>query len=287
MNCKDFHIEVEAGLRDTRLSVSAEEHAAGCPPCHEFNQKHIEFREWMAVCQTITAPKDFQFGVQRKIASSSSSHSHDWIWRGLRYIVPSSAAVAVLVLAISYNFNNQNVQNSPNSPSSTSAAMANSDAGNSLAAKESNPATENNPGTQTGTLTGNVTEEQPKPENEKLAVNPANKQENNSRAVTPGGGTLDSKGGGSVTQSVGDSAAPELPKGLHLPTDKAAGQSSVQITLQNLGVITGSDNGVMKVTLVTNKAAGTGVKIGDVVENLSGNTLTVKRGDQILQITLK
>jgi hypothetical protein len=279
MNCKDFHIEVEAGLRDTRLSVSAEEHAAGCPPCHEFNQKHVEFREWMAVCQTITAPKDFQFGVQRKIASSSSSHSHDWIWRGLRYIVPSSAAVAVLVLAISYTFNNQNVQTSP---TSTSAAMANSDAGNSLAAKETNPAPENN----SGTITGNVTEEQPKPENEKLAVNPANKQENNSRAVTPGGGTLDSKGGGSVTQGVANSAPSKLPKGLYIPENERANRSTTLLALSDLGVVSSVDLKVLRLKSGS-AAARSDLKVGDQIESVNGNILTVNRDGLILQITLK
>src|SRR5262245_27029502 len=113
MNCKDFHIEVEAGLRDTRLSTSAEEHAAQCPPCYEFNQKHIEFREWLEVCRKVTAPKDFQFGVQRKINQAGAAHSHDRLWRSLRYVVPSTALAAVLVLAGSFFLNNQNVATGP------------------------------------------------------------------------------------------------------------------------------------------------------------------------------
>lgn len=272
MNCKEFHIEVEAGLKDTRLSASAEEHAAACAPCHEFNQKHIEFREWLTVCRKITAPKDFQFGVQRKIASAGSTHSHDWLWRGLRYIVPAAALATVLILGISYL---NNYRNAPNEKGS--AALVNSQA--------QAPAPNVVDNSQPANITIAQSDNFQKPENEKTAsgVN-TNKQDSNSRIAIP---KDDNSGGGSLDThrdfGVKPVAEPKTPAGISSQTNK----SNVQITLQNLGVITGTENGATKVTYVKPAAARAGIKVGDVIQSVSGNTVIVNRDGQPVQITLK
>jgi len=260
MKCKDFHIEVEEGLKGESLSIAAQDHAASCHPCREFNQKHVEFREWLMVCEKITAPKNFAFGVQRKIASSSASHSHKWAWSRLRYIVPSTAAMLVLALAGSYMLSPQNT------PDNRSAAI--------IAESESRSTADNPaqvpvevPAQQTGA-----------PDNAVAAAN--TKQNKNAPLATqrkePEGGSIDS--------GVNPVPSPGLPQGLNLSQ-----KSSIQTKLVRLGVITATDNGGIKVILVKENsgAAGAGVKVGDVVESLNRNVLSVKRGGQTIQIVIK
>jgi hypothetical protein len=272
MNCKEFHIEVEAGLKDTRLSASAREHAAACPPCHEFNQKHIEFREWLTVCQKVTAPKDFGFGVQRKIANAGSTHSHDWLWRGLRYIAPAAALATVLILGISYM---NNYRNAPNEKGSAALTDSQAQAPAPSVADNAQPANS----------TTAQSDNSQKPENEKLASGTnTNKQDDNSRIAVP---KDDNSGGGSLDThrdfGVKPVAEPKTPAGISSQTNK----SNIQISLQNLGVITGTENGATKVTYVKLAAARAGIKVGDLIQSVSGNTVTVNRNGLTVQITLK
>lgn len=277
MNCKDFKTKVEEGLKGDSLSIAAQDHAAACRPCREFNQKHVEFREWLMVCEKINAPKDFGFGVQRKIASSSAVHTHDWLWQGLRYIVPSAAAIAVLVLVIGYLSTNNAIPENKGV-----AAISNSEIGNPAA--KDNIGAPNDVASQTP-QPESVTESA-KPENEKLAVGNTNTNRQDNKARVPsGGGTLDSKGGGgSLAQGVNDSKPAQLPEGIHLPSSTLLNQSNIQTALLHLGVITATEKGVVKVTFVKPNASRAGVIVGDVIESLSRNVLTVKRGGQTLTI---
>lgn len=267
MKCKDFRIEVEEGLKGESLSIIAQDHAAGCGPCHEFNQKHVEFREWLMVCEKITAPKDFQFGVQRKIAGGQYAHSHGWAWSRLKYIVPSAAMAAVLVLVGSYLFNYRNVTTDPAGPT---AYVAESENRNSTAVKSEETQIPENP----------AVAQEPAEEKIATAAN-TNKQDKN---APPAVQKEDHKGG-SVDYGVKDVKQPKTPKGINL-----AQEGPIQSRLLQLGVITERDSGgLIKVSGFTKKsaAAGSGVKKGDVVESLNGNVLTVKRGGQALQITIQ
>lgn len=274
MNCKEFHIEVESGLRDTRLSASAHQHAADCPPCHEFNNEHVEFREWLSVCEKITAPKDFQFGVQRKIASSGAANSQDRIWRGLRYIVPSAGMAAVLALGISYGFNYQTV-----APNPVATAMTNTQ----FAPKDANvPATD--PVQKIDTP--------PVQDNEKtiaVANTNAAKPENNSRVAVPVAPKVEDKvpGGGSLESTVKDSAASKLPEGINLPASGAANRSNTLLAAAKLGVFATSTDLKVNGFKPGSAAANSGIQLGDVIEGVSGNTVTVNRGGQKMTFTLK
>lgn len=276
MNCKEFHTEVEAGLKDTRLSASAQQHAADCPPCHEFNNEHVEFREWLTVCQKITAPKDFQFGVQRKIANTGSANSQDRIWRGLRYIVPSAGMAAVLALGISYGVNYQNVDGSQIATSISNTSQ--------FAPKDSAVPAPSADQQQALVSIANVEkiETPPATDNDKtMAASNAAKPENNSRAAVPKENQkLD---GGSIESGVKDSKESKLPEGIKLPTDAASNLSNTLVSAARLGVIAGTDRRVNRVTGAAEKA---GVQIGDIVESVSGNTVTVSRGGQKMTFKL-
>lgn len=264
MKCKDFRIEVEDGLKGDSLSIAGQSHTADCRPCHEFYQKHIELREWLMVCEQITAPKDFQFGVQRKIAGGHYAHSHGWAWSRLRYIVPSTALAAVLVLAGNYFFNYQKVTTGP------AAIIAESDRNPDTAKSENNIAI---------APSENSSEAQKPGEDKTLLAANTNKQDKNLPPAVQKEGP-----GGSLDSGVKDPPPPAMPKGFELPR-----KGSVQSQLLELGVMTGWDNGLIKVTVVKANSAGAraGVKVGDNVDSWNGNVLTVKRGDRTMQITLR
>lgn len=264
MKCKDFRIEVEDGLKSESLSIAGQSHAADCRPCREFHQKHVEFREWLTVCEKITAPKDFQFGVQRKIAGGNYAHSHGWAWSRLKYIVPATALTAILVLAGFYAFNNGTAANQGRGVAT-------------IAPENRNPNTAKDENVQAPVV---VQPEIQKPGDEKIAaaVN-TNKQDKNLPPAVQKEGP-----GGSVDSTLKDVKDPETPKGFDLTR-----KGSVQSQLLQLGVITGWDNGLIKITLVKANSAGAraGVKVGDNVDSWNGNVLTVKRGDRAMQFTLK
>jgi hypothetical protein len=278
MKCKDFHIEVEEGLKGESLSIAAQDHSASCHPCREFNQKHVEFREWLMVCEKITAPKDFQFGVQRKIAVAGGAHSHHWTWNRLGYIVPSTALAAALVLGGSYFFNSQNVTGNPSAASIAEPENRSSAAASDAPVPPDNPAMaqSNNPA------------EAPKQGDEKiaLAVN-VNKQDTGVRIAVPKENPDSEKGLGSLDQGATNVAPPELPKGINLPPNNQANRSKTLINLSALGAkATVADMRVSQIS-ENSPAARAGVKVGDVVESLNGNVLTIRRGGQTMQIVIK
>ena len=108
-------------------------------------------------------------------------------------------------------------------------------------------------------------------------------RERTSLPQSPGGALDSTNGGGSLDHAFKDSKPPELPEGLHLPTDRAVDQSSTQIALARSGIYTNTGMVVIK---LKPEAASAGIKMGDVVESFSGNVVTVRRGGQTMQISI-
>jgi hypothetical protein len=269
MKCKDFRIEVEEGLKGDSLSIVAQDHAAGCRPCREFNQKHIEFREWLTVCRKVTAPKDFGFGVQRKIADAGASHTHGWAWDRLRYIVPTTALAAVMVLVGSYAlFNNRNLPDDQ-----VKAAISNTERVADQAAQPGNSIpVQGDPGAVK------------QPGEEKIAsVANSNKQEN-SKVAPQKDGTLDSEGiPGRHLDLAANSEGAKYPEGINPAKNDPAKLSNLLMALSAEGIVVNLDMKV--ISLKANAPAG--VQVRDVVESLNGKIVTVRRGRQTLQIALK
>jgi hypothetical protein len=273
MMCKDFHTLVEEGLKGDSLSIAAQEHVAGCRPCREFNHKHVELREWLAVCEQITAPKDFQFGVQRKIANSRASHTHGGLLQSLKYIVPVAGMAAILMLFFSYSLNNNQVK--PSGDTATAAvnsAIRPQETGNSA------------------TQTVGPAAQQPAANQDVASTQGANKVDNSSPAkgpdkVAPQKEASNSPGGSStLNETLAVKQAPSaLPPGIKLPKSEAERLSETMTSLRQAGIVTNTKLAVIKIMPA---AAGTGVKEGDVVESFSGNTVTVNRGGQTVQLSI-
>jgi hypothetical protein len=258
MKCKDFRIEAEEGLKGESLSIAAQDHVAGCRPCREFNQKHLELREWISVCETITAPKDFQFGVQRKIANAGAVHTHSWAWNGLKYIVPTAALVLLTVLT--WNFFSSTAQQT-----GTPLAVMNAEA----------PPLKDNAAPQPETVT---------PQIEQQLATAVNKAENtNARVAVPKENPETGNGGGSVVLSASNIPDSVKPQGLHVAPNQRAVQSDLHNSLLVHGIVT--DLGMKVIKLTPNAPAG--IQVDDVVKGFSGNTITVIRNEQTIQVSLK
>ncbi len=267
MKCKDFRIEVEEGLKGESLSIVAQDHATGCRPCREFNQKHIEFREWLTVCRKVTAPKDFGFGVQRKIANTGASHTHGWAWNGLKFIVPTAALIVVAVLGWNLFSTTQTGQQSPGS----TAAAINAEV----------PAVKDTAPVQTVPQPDAA---QPQPEQQLAAA--VNKAENNSSRTTVPKENIGP--GGSRTEAAPGVPSPKTPDGIYVPENSPAGLSKTLTTLRDdFGAVTGVTDRKVKVVRKNSVAARSGIKAGDVVQGLNGNVVTIVRDGKTLEITLK
>jgi len=270
MKCKDFRIEVEEGLKGDSLSIVAQDHAAGCRPCREFNQKHIEFREWLTVCRKVTAPKDFQFGVQRKIANTESAHSHGWVWDRLRYIVPATALTAVLVLAGFYLFNSGTILNF-----APGVATLDTNVSTTRAGSDETRAPENV-----------VHPESAKP-GEDLAAANTSKQESNSRIAVPKENVEPEKVGGSRDSAGEQRDESKTPAGIPLQKGSQADLRDTLNILRDSGALTDIHSMSITQVLAGSVAARAGIKIGDVVQSLNGNVVTIVRDGQARKITLK
>lgn len=270
MKCKDFRIEVEEGLKGESLSIVAQDHAAGCRPCREFNQKHIEFREWLTVCRKVTAPKDFGFGVQRKIAGTGASHTHGWAWNGLKFIVPTAALIVVAVLGWNLFSTTQPGQQTPGS---TAAAINAEVPPIKDAAKDTAPL-------QTVSQPDIV-----QPQFEQQLATAGNKAVNgNGRLTVPRNVEPDKDGGGSLDSAGKQEDESKTPDGIFLTKENLAKTLS---TLRDIGALT--DVHSMRITQVEagSRAEGAGIKVDDIVQGLTGNILTITRNGKTIRITLK
>jgi hypothetical protein len=267
MNCKDFHTEVEDGVRGASLSASADTHAADCPPCDKFGKEYFELQEWMAVCRKITAPKDFQFGVQRKIATAQSINAGEWVRRSLRFIVPASAAAAVLALGINFSYQNK-----------TEIVQAGTVISNKADKIEAVPLE----------VVPQISEIASGPvDPAKTTTAPdANKATNNVKQALPKQNQDSEKVGGSLDQGATNKSKTDLPVGLSLPKSGAESLSSTLRSLLNLGAVTNLQMQVVQVR-AGSAAAAAGIKVGDVVENFNGKTLSINRAGQNITLTVK
>jgi hypothetical protein len=270
MKCKDFRIEVEEGLKGDSLSIAAQDHAGGCRPCREFNQKHVEFREWLTVCQKITAPKNFQFGVQRKIGDAKSVHAHGWAWERLRYIVPATALTAVLVMVGLYAINSGTFSNS----------------GPGVAVLDTNV---NRTSTEEARVPEKNTSAPVEPVKEEIASSTNTNKQENPRVESPKGGTLDSQ---STRRNIDQAAPgvdkPKTPAGINPNgSSPSADRSKTLLAMQGFGAVTGVVDMKVKAVKGDSPAGRSGIKVGDIVESVNGTAVTVKRGGQTLQITVQ
>lgn len=296
MNCREFLIEFE---ERGKLSEPARLHLTVCTECKSASERQTQI--WLLIedLQPVAAPSDFDFHVKARIANAKPSDFQKSAFIPiLRYVLPLSFAAllfGVLVFnsgffaaaptASDYAKAAPPIQNAPPlnvSPNTTLAfappaadnsspvmAPANFDEKSTASANSARPSPGNR-NTRIETLDLRLDKEQP----------PKSKSED---------------GGGSRLMSV-QPANPLFPKGIS-PNANSSAAPDIQSpktpdeegSFEVIGIEFDLENGKRKVkSLKSNSIAErSGVKIGDVIEKISGGVLTVVRGTAKLEITLR
>ncbi len=288
MNCREFIIEFEDRAA---LSETATRHLTICADCRQKSDRQT--RVWLMIdrLERVAAPPDFDFHVKAKIANAApSDFKTPRFLPVLRYVLPLSVVVLLLSLFI---FNSpyfsdrqisppvvQKINELPNvkadlpvdSAASNQPAFVESDEKKSVAALPS----------PNGDLPFNR-------RNVQIAkVQPKERGKIPARSI-------DSDAGGSSRVDSYTKTATFTPAGINLnanvanaPKIESPKQASDEQILSFFGVETVLENGKRIVKALPEDVAGrSGIRIGDVIETVKGDSLTVLRGTEKIEITLQ
>ena len=296
MNCREFIIEFEDR---ENLSETATLHLTVCTDCLKISERQTQIWRLIDGLNKVDAPNDFDFRVKARIAQGKPSDSRTPRFLPvLRYVLPLSVVVMLLGLFVynsAYFFGSQNTpQTAYNVTESTNAetvspviqtAAAVSDKDKTLAAPSLTD--EKSP-----TLPANSKlSEKNQYEKVETAKLPSNRQ------IKSSGKSFeeDLSGGGSRVSSLGV-AKPRTPVGINLnanianaPKIEAPKSVGDEQFLSFFGIETTLESGKRTVkSLVKNSVAErSGVKVGDTVEKIKNDSLTILRGTEKHEITLQ
>ena len=296
MNCREFTIEFE---ERGNLSETATLHLKICADCKKLSDRQTQIWRMIDGLKPVDAPNDFDFRVKARIAQGKPSDFKAPRFQPiLRYVLPLSVVVALLSL-FAYNsayFSDapQMAQQTIETPKINSTLPMNIAANNQMAF-----APPENQGKVI--LTPLVTDEKslvpidrkslnesPKPI--EIAASPSN------RIVRTPKTKVDKTSGGSNDLST--KASPILyPKGINpsrpptvvapnIETPKPANDEQL---LSFFGIETVVEKGkrIVKNLQENNVGARSGVKVGDVIETVKQNSITVTRGTEKVEISLQ
>ncbi len=311
MNCREFIIEFE---ERGNLSEPAQLHLTVCADCQKASARQTNI--WLLIddFKPVAAPTDFDFHVKARIAKAKPSDFQKPAFLPiLRYVLPLSVVVLVLGFFV---FNSAYFFNAPNDSQSAQSETP--------AAKNDLP-TSVSPANQLAFALSTNAAESPLPKDlspDKMVVAPPqidekiiagttpfsrtrpDRKENtetaglssNQSANSSGKLTKDESGLGSHVLSGGNSAPVYFPKSVNPNQPKATALNGNQArpvsdeqTLDFFGIQTAFENGKRTVKSLTKEMSGerSGVKVGDIIEKVHGNSLTILRGIEKLEITLR
>jgi len=300
MNCREFSIEFEE--RGT-LSETARLHLTVCADCQKTSARQTQIWLMIEDFKPVVAPNDFDFHVKARIAQAKPSDFHKPAFLPiLRYVLPLS--VAVLLLGI-FVINSQYFSNEPMVNDFAQKEFANSANGNEVSL---NVALANQMAIAPPIKGTEMVIEPPKIDEKMLSENISHREENPAQkesveiAELPNNQPANSskkrnekvfKGNHELSFSPPKiiyprNANPNLPKPLNSNMERAIPLGDEQI-LTFFGIETVNEDGKYKVKSLQKDKEGerSGVKIGDVIEQLKGNTITILRGIEKFEITLK
>lgn len=296
MNCREFLIEFE---ERGNLTETARLHLTVCTDCKKTSERQAQI--WLLIedLQPIAAPSDFDFHVKAKIANAKPSDFQKPAFIPiLRYVLPLS--VSVLLLGV-FVFNSGYFSDAPansdfaqTQPTMQNALPFNVSTNNQLAfappSDNSKPEAvaanfEEKPVMATNSARTTANNRKPRIEPLDLRVN-----------EEPTAKSKDEEGIGSRLLS-GTSANSLFPKGLNPNANTAAAAPNFEPprspdeknTFSIIGIEFRLENGkrVVKSLQSNSMAERSGVKIGDVIERMNGSNLTILRGTDKIEITLR
>ncbi len=286
MNCREFLIEFEDR---GALSEPAVLHLTICTDCKKLSERQTQIWQMIDRFAQVNAPKDFDFRVKARIANAQTTDFQPRFLPVLRYVLPVAVVVALVGL-IAFNtsyFSNRNVNN-------LSVAEK-----NNPATVQNNAPSINNPIDQTAFTPTEIaqkpTEEtapetiQPPlnnrpPRNETAELSPKQRQKNNNSNNDEFAGTHDSgvsSGNTRTPKGIGSNSK----SGIILPKSP----DEAMILSFDSGIETVSENGKRTVKSIKLNSVGarSGIKIGDVIEKVEGDSITILRGAERIEIKLQ
>lgn len=310
MNCREFLIEFEERRGD--LTEAATLHLKICVECQKTSREQTGV--WLMIdnLRSVAAPNDFDFRVKARIAKGKPAQNiQPPLLPALRYVLPIGIVVLLFGL-VAFNANYFSGGNSAPQTAAVETPPATEIIGNDSSSINSfagNQVAVANPGSQASAVnSANVSIESNGniQENQFAAVKFPSKP----RIIAPQKNVKDETGGGS-RDSAFSSAPITLPIGIQpdrkietLPNVGNSNAITDKEFLEFIGIKINSDKGVRKVISIGQNTAAerSGVKVGDVIEAINGEklsaeplrvktieakTLTVFRGTEKIEITLK
>lgn len=305
MNCREYIIEFEE--RGT-LSEPATLHLTICADCKKLSEQQT--RVWLMIdgLKPVAAPSDFDFRVKARIAQAKPSDFRSPSFLPiLRYVLPLSLVVLLLGL---FAYNSSYFSGTRSSPLTAQSVLpappvqtvsaVNAASANQVFSGYTEPeavnraASTTNDGSPVSRKNIQFVSVQIPVRQTARAKNPRIADGSDRRARIQGKTAAVDSGGGSRVSAL-TKQEPRLPVGFNAANTAAAPNIDAPIrideaqTLAFFGIETTMSNGIRTVAAVVkdSPAERSGVKIGDVIESLRENTLTVRRGTKKLEITLQ
>ena len=290
MNCREYIIEFEE--RGT-LSEPATLHLTICADCRKISERQT--RIWLMIdgLKPVAAPSDFNFHVKAKIADAKpTDFQSPRFLPVLRYVLPLSVVVLLFGFII-YNSLNFSAANPASIAQKNSVSPGDNASVNQVAFNPSDKVKiDVEPATDEKTISA-TNPDIPKTDlkkpleiagltNKRLNKSPKANAENNSGGGSRVGAFTKSR----VILPPGISSESNSVNGVKVELPKQVGDEQL---LSFLGIETVLENGKLTVKVLTKDKTGerSGVKVGDIVEKVKGDSLTVMRGTEKLEITLQ
>jgi hypothetical protein len=315
MNCRDFLNEFEDR---NALSETATLHLNSCADCKKING--VQTRVWQIIegFEQVAAPKDFDFRVKARIANAKASDFQPTLFPVLRYVLGLSVVGLVLAFVVFngiYSLDDKTVPQVAEKNVQTPIQKV-------------NPLSEPSPNEQIAHVIDSPTSEDKKSVANNLSVKPqqiGNKKEaktfsNKNQLIAVKSPKMprvkssenDDKNGISSQVTLLRQATSIFPKGIPNPNRKVENSSNFRQSssltpeqiLNEFGIEISAKNGNRQVKTVKPNSVGerSGVKVGDVIEEIDGKKLssepisaqsievkklTVLRGAEKKEITLR
>lgn len=291
MNCREYIIEFEE--RGT-LSETAAKHLSVCADCRKISERQTQIWLMIEELPPVSAPSDFDFHVRARVANAKpTDFQSPRLLPILRYVLPLSVVILLFGLFAfnsTYFFDEKSstqiAQTSAKTPQ-TDGRTAFESPDNRLSlpeAQEKIPVAEE--------FSANVG----LPRSENAAQYATVERPKKKRVRTPKPKVNADSYITSRDTALTEIEPPRLPAGINLNENtvnipKIENQKPIDDgeILKITGIKFVSENGKRKVTEVRKNslAERSGVKVGDVIEELKNNTLKISRGSEKLEISLR
>lgn len=305
MKCRDF--QVESDLQPEGLSEPAQLHLGECADCQKFQSDQTRLLEMLGGLEPVDVPKDFNVQVRARIARGRPESPSVFI-PALRYVLP----LVIVLAVVSFVAVNTLYFVDPGSPvvQSNPSDSVEKPVDDIALQEESIPVLE---GQTDNTVAVSAENENPAVVRELTAGQ--TKNNSNSGGIRDIGPTaepdvLRDSGGGSQVLSVSPGREVITPLGINTNTQNLAVPPTMNprtftvtevLSLIGIELTTDDENRRVKSVTQNSPAERSGVRTGDVIEEIDGkpligenlrersfqgNKLTVRRADKRLEIVI-